>query len=67
MTVRREFLLRGPLLRSDTWLASAAERLLFAGITSTERLVRRRQLFTNIGAYGLALTAAVHFVSIAAR
>ncbi|MGZ9089786.1 MAG: adenylate/guanylate cyclase domain-containing protein [Rhodoplanes sp.] len=66
MTPRREFLLRGPL-RRDTWLASAAERLLFAGITSTDRLVRRRQLFTNIAAYGLALTAAVHFVSIAAH
>lgn len=67
MTLRREFLLRGPLLRQSTWLAMAAERLLFAGITSTDRLVRRRQLFTNIAAYGLACMASVHFVSIAAH
>jgi adenylate cyclase len=66
MMPRREFLLRGPL-RRNTWIASAAERLLFAGITSTDRLVRRRQLFTNIAAYAVALTAAVHFVSIAAH
>ena len=59
MTPRREFLHRGSLPQPNGWLASVADRFLFAGITSTDRLVRRRQLFTNIAAYALALTAAV--------
>ena len=65
MTPRREFLHRGSLPQPNGWLASVADRFLFAGITSTDRLVRRRQVFTNIAAYALALTAAVHFVSVA--
>lgn len=44
---------------------SGIERALFAGITSTDRLVRRRQLFTNIAAYVMAAAALAHFVVIA--
>jgi adenylate cyclase len=62
MPPERAFLLRGLVQRRKAWLASSAERLLFAGITSTDRLVRRRQLFTNIAAYAIAFTALVHFI-----
>ena len=62
MTPKQEFLPRRSPLQRKTWLAAWAEHLLFAGITSTDRLVRRRQLFTNIAAYAVAFTALVHFI-----
>lgn len=62
MAPKREFLVRRSLPRRKTWLASWVERVLFAGITSTDRLVRRRQLFTNIAAYAVASTALIHFI-----
>ena len=61
MMPTRQFRLRESPLRRKMWLTSLAERFLFAGITSTDRLVRRRQLFTNIAAYVLALNILVHF------
>lgn len=61
----KKFLLRGPLLRRKMWLTSLAERFLFAGITTMDCLVRRRQLFTNIATY-VALIACVHFTVNAA-
>lgn len=61
MMPTRQFRLRESLLRRKMWLTSLAERFLFAGITATDRLVRRRQLFTNIAAYVLALNIFVHF------
>lgn len=65
MPPKRAFLLRGSLQRRKVRLASSIERVLFAGIRSTDRLVRRRQLFTNIAAYVMAGTALAHFIVIA--
>lgn len=65
MPPKRAYLLRGLLQRRGLRLAASVERVLFAGIHSTDRLVRRRQLFTNIAAYVMAATAFAHFVVIA--
>ncbi len=63
MRPKRAFLLRGRR-RRELQLASWVERVLFAGIESTDRLVRRRQLFTNIAAYGVAAAACAHFIVV---
>lgn len=65
MPAKRAFLLRGRVRRRRLRLASSVEPVLFAGIHSTDRLVRRRQLFTNIAAYVVAATALAHFIVIA--
>lgn len=65
MRPKRAFLLLGWRRGRELRLASWVERILFAGIHSTDRLVRRRQLFTNIAAYVMAATALAHFIGIA--
>ncbi len=51
------------------WVAALPEigrRVLFAGISSPERLVRRRQMFTNILAGVAAFNALLHLAANAA-
>jgi class 3 adenylate cyclase len=56
---RRSGIFRPPAVR----LPAVVESVLHAGITSTDRLVRRRQMFTNLVAYIAALNAVVHLIT----
>lgn len=50
---------RPAFARAPEWIG----RVLYAGITSPDRLVRRRQVFTNIVAYVTAINVVVHVVT----
>lgn len=60
---KRDLLLRGIIRRSTIRFPTWIEGILSAGITSSDRLIRRRQRLTNIVAFIAALNAVVHFVT----
>ena len=59
----RDRLLSGTLGKPSIRLPAVVVRILNAGIHSSDQLVRRRQVFTNIASYMAALNAFLHLVT----